>query len=535
MHTMQSVCTYLPYSSTGYFSAIISDYIGAKDVLKPFYDFAPTINGVKAAVARRKHFTTNRSLLVQVLHEQYKDAALSQKQKQYIEVLHSVNTFTVCTAHQPNIFTGYLYFIYKIVHAIKLAEKLTEEVEGCNFVPVYYMGSEDADLEELGHIFLDGKKYEWKTKQQGAVGRMKVDKALRQLINEISGQLLVHSHGNEITELMQNCYKEGVTIQQATFDFVNSLFAKYGLLILLPDNPLLKNEFAPVIKKELLEQFSHAAVQQTVKDFPAKYKVQAAGRELNLFYLTDEGRERIEMIDGSWQVVNTKQSFSEDEILNELKVFPERFSPNVILRPVFQEMILPNIAFIGGGGEIAYWLELKKVFEAVDVPYPVLVLRNSFLLMDERSNALVNKLALSPAEIFMPEFDMMNKLVKKQSVNQLSLEKEKELLKQLYNRLKHVAGNIDPTLKPHTEALLKKAIDKVDALEKKILKAEKKKFEAQQRQLHTLKELLFPNNNLQERVENFMLLYAKEGKRFIERIYENSLGLEQEFGILMSA
>lgn len=532
MHTMQSVCTYLPYSRTGYFSTIVSDYIEAKDELKPFYDFTPTIDGVKAAVNSRKNFTTNRGLLHQVLNEQYKDVILSEKQKLHIEQLRSENTFTVCTAHQPNIFTGYLYFIYKVIHAVKLAEKLTQDIEGCNFVPVYYMGSEDADLEELGHIFLDGKKYEWKTKQQGAVGRMKVDKALRQLINEISGQLLVHPYGNEITSLMQNCYKEGATIQQATFDFVNNLFAEYGLLILLPDNQLLKKEFNPVIKKELFEQFSHAAVQQTVKDFPAKYKVQAAGRALNLFYLTDEGRERIEEVNGNWQVVNSDRIFSKEEILTELDNSPERFSPNVILRPVFQEVILPNIAFIGGGGEIAYWLELKKVFETVGVPYPVLVLRNSFLLMDEKSSELVNKLKLSPEEIFMPEFDMMNKLVKKQSNKQLSLDDEKESLKELYKRLKGIASNVDSTLQAHTEALLKKALHKIEALEKKIIKAEKKKFEAQQRQLHKLKELLFPNNNLQERVENFMLLYSKEGKGFIRRVYENSLSLEQEFGIL---
>ncbi len=532
MQPMQSVCTYLPYSSTGYFSTIVTDYINAKDDLKPFYDFAPNIEGVKAAIAKRREFTTNRNLLVQVLKDQYQHATLSAKQQLYIEQLGSENTFTVCTAHQPNIFTGYLYFIYKIVHAIKLAETLTEEIAGCNFVPVYYMGSEDADLEELGHIFLGGRKYEWKTKQQGAVGRMKVDKALLQLVNEISGQLLVHPYGNEITGLMHNCYKEGATIQQATFDFINNLFATYGLLIVLPDNRLLKNEFASVIKKELLEQFSHKAVEQSVKKISAKYKVQAAGRQLNLFYLTDEGRERIEAVDGEWLVVNGQRKFTEGEIINELKEFPERFSPNVILRPVFQEMILPNIAFIGGGGEIAYWLELKKVFEAVAVPYPVLVLRNSFLLMDDNSSELVKKLKLSAEQIFIPEFDMMNMLVKKQSSNQLSLDKEKELLKELYSRLKITAGNIDTTLQPHTEALLKKALDKIEVLEKKILKAEKKKFEAQQRQLHKLKQQLFPNNNLQERVENFMLFYSKEGKEFIRRIYDNSLGLEQEFGIL---
>ncbi len=529
---MQSKCTYLPYTSTGYFSTIAADYISGHDDLKPFYDFAPDIEGVKAAVTTRKKFTTNRQLLINVLKEQYKEVQLSSRQQQYISQLGNENTFTVCTAHQPNIFTGYLYFIYKIMHAIKLAETLTAQIPGCNFVPVYYMGSEDADLEELGHIFLDGKKYEWKTKQQGAVGRMKVDKALVQLITEISGQLLVHPHGTAIVELVKNCYKEGITIQQATFVLVNTLFAEYGLLILLPDNPVLKNEFAPVIKKELLQQFSHKAVAETMASFPSKYKVQAAGRELNLFYLTDEGRNRIEKTDGQWLIVDSEKKFSEDEIINELQSSPERFSPNVILRPVLQEAILPNIAFIGGGGEIAYWLELKKVFEAAGVPYPVLVLRNSFLLVDDKSNELVKKLNLTTEEIFTEENKLMNDLVKKQTSNTLSLEKEKASLKELYNQLSSVAGAVDATLQPHTQALLKKALDKMEALEKKILKAEKQKFEAQQRQLHKLKQQLFPNNNLQERVENFMLLYAKYGANIIDAIYQNSLALEHRFAVL---
>lgn len=537
---MQSDCTYLPYSSTGYFSTMVADYINGADELKPFYDFTATIEGVKAAMAVRKQFATNRSLLVNVLNEQYRHLQLSQKQKEYINLLSNENTFTVCTAHQPNIFTGYLYFIYKIVHAITLAETLTNEIANCHFVPVYYMGSEDADLEELGQIYLDGKKYEWKTNQQGAVGRMKVDKALVQLIQEISGQLLVHPYGKEMVDLMQRCYKEGVTIQQATFELVNDLFAAYGLLILLPDNRLLKKEFAPVIKRELLEQFSHKAVTGTVAAFPSKYKIQAAGRELNMFYLEDNSRERIERVSGAanlnghrqWSIVNKEKVFEEQQILDELKEYPERFSPNVILRPVFQETILPNVAFIGGGGEIAYWLELKKVFEAAAVPYPVLVVRNSFLLVDQKSNELIKKLNLTTGDLFTPEFELMNELVKRQSSHRLSLDEEKAVLKELYKKIGAVAGVIDKTLEPHTEALLKNALDKIDALEKKIIKAEKRRFEAQQRQVRKLKEQLFPHDNLQERVENFMLLYAKGGRSFIETIYTHSKGLEQEFGVI---
>lgn len=529
---MQSKCTYLPYSNTGFSSTIITDYLSGEDALKPFYDFNPNIEGIKAAIGKREFYNTNRQLLVEVLNEQYKNVPLSVKQQENLQQLASKQTFTICTAHQPNIFTGYLYFIYKIIHAVVLAEKLSAELHHYNFVPVYYMGSEDADLEELGHIQVDGQEYKWETKQTGAVGRMKVDRALATLIADISGQLLVHPFGEEIVELMKNSYKEGITIQQATFDFVNSLFGAYGLLILLPDNRLLKNAFVPVMKKELLEQFSHKAVKNTIASFPSKYKVQASGRELNLFYLTDEARERIEKINSQWKITNTKNFFSEGELLDELRNYPERFSPNVILRPLFQETLLPNIAFIGGGGEIAYWLELKGVFEAAQVPYPVLVLRNSFLLVDKESDGLIKKLNLYVDEIFKPAFQLVNELVKKQSNHQLELQKEKAALSDLYRQMGTAAAAVDSTLEPHVQALMKRSLDKIEALEKKMLRAERLKFESQQRQLHKLKQQLFPNSNLQERVENFMLFYAKNGKRFIENIYLHSLGLEQKFAVM---
>jgi bacillithiol biosynthesis cysteine-adding enzyme BshC len=529
---MQMVSTHLPYSNTRNFSTIVLDYINGQQELTPFYNYPVSVEGIKAAIDQRKQFGTDRELLVKAMQEQYKDIVLTDKQQSYLQLLGNENTFTVCTAHQPNIFTGHLYFIYKILHTVKLAESLSAQLPENNFVPVYYMGSEDADLEELGHIYLDGIKYEWKTEQKGAVGRMKVDKALVQLIDQLSGQLLVHAFGEEVVDLMKRCYQPGVSIEQATFKMVNELFAEYGLLVLLPDSRLLKNAFSNVIERELLEQFSHTAVQETVAAFPAKYKVQASGRELNLFYLTDGARERIESVNGQWSIVNTEVKFSREQILQELKEFPERFSPNVILRPVFQETILPNVAFIGGGGEIAYWLELKKVFEAAAVPYPMLVLRNSFLLVDEKSDALINKLQLSNEAIFQPEFDLMNMLVKRESGHQLSLQNEKLKLTELYGQLKEIAGKVDVTLSAHTAALHKKSLQRIEILEKKMLRAEKEKFEAQQRQLHKLKTQLFPNSNLQERVENFMLQYAKSGKAFIQSIYENSLSLEQEFVIL---
>ncbi|HSN59977.1 MAG TPA: bacillithiol biosynthesis cysteine-adding enzyme BshC, partial [Ferruginibacter sp.] len=507
---------HIPYSQTKAFSSIVTDYVANAPALQPFYLHQPDLDGIKNAIANRKNFATNRTVLVNQLKAQYEGMEPNEKIAGNIISLLQENTFTITTAHQPNIFTGHLYFIYKILHTIKLAETLTHQIPGNNFVPVFYMGSEDADLEELGEVNINGKKYIWETRQAGAVGRMKIDKAFIALIDAIEGQLLVEPFGKDIMTKVRNAYSINKTIEQATFELVHDLFAAYGLLVLLPDNAILKNEFAPIIRRELQEQFSNKAVTETMSSFPATYKVQAAGREINMFYLKEDSRERIEKVNGQWSIVNSTLKFDEQSIVEELKSHPERFSPNVILRPVFQEWILPNIAFIGGGGELAYWLELKKVFEASGVPYPVLVLRNSFMVVNKKQAAKINSLQINITEFFKPVHVLMLQLVKQSSSLKLELAEEKQQLEALYQKIKLAAAAVDTSLQQHTEALFTVANKKLEKLEKKMLVAEKHKFEAQQRQVEKIKTHLFPSDNLQERVDNILPYYAVYGPAFIQ-------------------
>ncbi len=532
---MSFKATYIPYKQTGAFSKIITDYLDNHAAIQKYHAHPVSIEGVKEAIKKRKDLKANRTILVQEINRQYQSVRSTQKVKENIIALQDEKTFTICTAHQPNIFTGHLYFIYKILHTIKLADELKDQIPGYHFVPVYYMGSEDADLEELGEVSINGKKYTWQTKQTGAVGRMKIDAAFLKLISEIENQLSVEKCGKEIMSLVKDIYAIDKTIEQATFEFVHTLFAEYGLIQLLPDNAELKNEFTAVNTKELMEQFSHKLVKETIEDFPEEYKVQTAGREINLFYIKENMRERISREGASYKILNSEISFSEAEIKAELKNHPERFSQNVILRPVFQEMILPNVAFIGGGGELAYWLELKKVFEAVSVPFPVLVLRNSFMVVKSKTAATIRSLELDPASFFYTEQFLIDALVKKESTIKLDLSEEKKSLELLYQKMNERAVAIDFTLKQHIEVLKTEALKRIGKLEKKMFKAEKKKFEAQQRQIQKIRSTLFPVGTLQERVDNLLSYYAVFGKEFIKMIYENSKGLEQEFCIMEEA
>ena len=530
---------YISYQETGYFSKIVTDYLslqeeslGQNNSLQNFYQHSFNVQGIKNTISSRKKFNTNRKLLVDQLELQYADVVTSDKVKNNISALKDENTFTICTAHQPNIFTGHLYFIYKIVHAIKLADTLNRELPENKFVPVFYVGSEDADLKELGEVSINGEKYTWNTKQTGAVGRMLVDEELLKILKKISGQLAIEPYGKQIIELMQECYVKGKTIQDACFSVVNKLFADYGLVILLPDNGELKKTMTAVFEEDIFQNIPSGIVNKTVVQLAQHYKVQAQPREINLFYLHDNIRNRIVLHKDLYIIQDTEIRFTKEELKNELLQHPERFSPNVILRALYQETILPNVAFIGGGGELAYWLELKAMFQHYNIPYPVLVLRNSFLLINEKANVLIQKLSLSSLDIFKADNDLLKAIVIKNSSHQLSLEKEKHTIASVYEKIKISVNEIDASLAKHVKSLEAKFLKTLDKLEVKLLRAEKRKFESQQRQIERMKSNLFPDNELQERIENFMPYYAKFGKDFIKLLYDNSLTFQQRFCIL---
>ena len=312
----------VPYNQTNSFTKIVLDYIHSSDDLKPFYSFAPTIDGIKSAIEQKKNHKVNRVLLTKELKKQYATAPKTAAVTRNIDLLSEENTFTVCTAHQPNLFTGPLYFMYKILHTIKLAAFLNEKFPENNFVPVYYMGCEDADFAELNHTYVQGKKIEWNKKQTGAVGRMLVDDTLIQLIDELNNQLYAEAHVKEVIDLLNRCYIKGKKIQDATFELVNELYGAFGLVVLIPDNANFKRQMQAVFSNDIFQQTSSSIVAKTSEALERNYKVQANPREINLFYLKDNTRERILRKGDDFLIHNTELSFTKEEIEKELEDHP---------------------------------------------------------------------------------------------------------------------------------------------------------------------------------------------------------------------
>ncbi|WP_162946241.1 bacillithiol biosynthesis cysteine-adding enzyme BshC [Chitinophaga barathri] len=507
----------LPFAGTGYCSPLIADFLAARSPLSNFYEYNPINPDFHKAMLLKATQPVRRDILAEALYAQYRHIALREEVRANIGLLQATNTFTICTAHQPNVFTGYLYFVYKILQAVKLAQDLQRQYPKNHFVPVYYMGSEDADLEELGSIFLEGRKLTWETDQTGAVGRMNT-KGLDHLISEIEAVTGNLPHAPLLLEMLRKAYLEHKTVQEATLYLVNELFGCYGVVVLIPDNPAFKQQLIPVMEEELKEQSSEAIVSKTIGRLAEHYKVQATPREINLFYLTENSRERIVKEGDVWKILHTSLSFTWDELRAELHAHPERFSPNVILRGILQETILPNIAFIGGGGEVAYWLELQDLFRHHKVPYPVVLLRNSFLWIRREENSRLKKLGIAPVALFEDTELLVNRFVHEHTNAALVLREEYAAVEKLYNELEEKARSIDVTLVAAVNSERTRAIKSIGKLEHKFLRAEKKKFQWQTDQIRGIKDRLFPGNSLQERKENFISYYAQYGPSYFDDI-----------------
>ena len=538
---MKYTATSIPYSATGVFSSLVNDYISGNGTARDYVPYTPNLEGIKKAIQERKFSAIQRQTLVSVLENQYqvlgtltdeKNTAAFEKVQANIGLLKNDNCFAVTTAHQPNLFTGPLYFFYKIIHVIKLAAELKAQFPENEFVPVYYMGSEDADLAEVGSYSIDGAKHQWKTKQTGAIGRMLVDDHLLQLLQNLEGYWTVKPDGKEALAIIKAAYKKGNTINEATLQMVHLFFGQYGLVVVQPDDAKLKSLFVEVMQKELTTQFSHTAIQPTLKSLSENYHVQSEGRAINLFYLKEATRNRIEKNGELFSVVDTNIQFTQAEIIQELQAHPDRFSPNVILRGAYQETIIPSVVFVGGGGELAYWMELKNVFEQSGVDYPVIILRNSFLFINDKQAKQWASLGFNSESLFNSIPDLELAFVKKQSVENLALTEHIASLTDLYKVIQQDVIKIDSSLGDHALNLSVQAQKKLALLEKKMIRAEKRKQHTSLARIHNIKSELFPDNNLQERVENFSNWVGDFGWSWLEAILNNSNSVDASFTIV---
>ncbi len=526
----------ISFKDTKYFSSLICDYLDEDENLIPFYNRFPNVENFKDQIQEKKRSfpLRQRQVLSKVLKNQYSKIEISTQTKKNIDVLNEENTFTITTGHQLNLFTGPLYFLYKIISTINLTSQLKKKYPDYNFVPIYWMATEDHDFDEINYFSFQEMKLSWNRESKGAVGRLDT-KELDAVLGAFSGMLGTGTNANYIKELFKKTYVNHDNLADATRYLANELFGNYGLVILDADAKELKEQFIPYFEKEIKEQLSFSEVTKTnesLTKLASQYTIQVNPREINLFYLTDELRERIIKKGHVFLVKNTAIKWTESELLQEIKNHPERFSPNVIMRPLYQEVILPNLCYIGGGGEIAYWLQLKSYFEAVEIPFPILLLRNSVLLQSAKQNQKLKKLDIANEDLFLDKNSFINKKVRSISNIDIDLSPQKETLKKQFEDLYKLARLTDKSFLGAVSAQERKQIKGLENLEKRLLKAQKKKLADHVERITDIQNQLFPNQNLQERVANFSEFYLVYGEELIPHLIKNLQPLQGEFLVL---
>jgi bacillithiol biosynthesis cysteine-adding enzyme BshC len=506
---------------TAQFSPIFLDYIQNKEQLRSFYGHFPSVENLGNQLrAKSESFSlSNREVLYQTLEKQYSHLPA----KPDLAALKDSRTFTVTTGHQLNIFTGPLYVIYKLVTTVNLAKALKAHYPDYHFVPVYWMATEDHDLEEINHFHLFSKKYSWETTQTGAVGRM----------HPQDMESLIHDLPEKIS-LFEQAYLQHDTLADATRYFAHELFGPDGLVCVDADDQALKALFAPVMRDDLTQHAAHDLVKDTSQQLESLgYKTQVNARAINLFYLDKGLRERIVKEDGQYKVLNTELVFSETALLALLANEPEKFSPNVVLRPLYQETVLPNLAYIGGPAEVVYWLQLKSLFDHYQIPFPVVMPRNFALIINKASVKRMQKLNLSHQDLFLDEASLKRRFVEK-NVEPLSLEPETHSMNQAFDQILEKARLLDKTLEGFVQAERQKLLKSIDNIDKRLKKAEEKNQETEINQLLNLKAKLFPDGGLQERSDNY-LNFALNNDQFIQNISSVFDPFDFQFHILTEA
>ncbi|RMG24913.1 MAG: bacillithiol biosynthesis cysteine-adding enzyme BshC [Bacteroidetes bacterium] len=469
--------------------SIKADYLAAKPELKAFYQYNPHQPDFAQIIRDKARQPIDRQALHQALSRQYSGIPASQLTLDNIDALLRPNTYTLTTGHQLVLFGGPLYTIYKVMTVIRLAEQLNARMPEHHIVPVFWIHTEDHDFEEINHYYTSfTEKHTYQAPFQGKVG----DHLLQPPIQD-----LIPRH---FPPELKEAYQPGRSMREAYFRFMNELFKDYGLVILDADQPELKRSFSPILADELQRQSGMHKVEETTQKLTAQgYPAQISPREINLFYACGHLRNRIVKQNGHFRVLDSELSFSEAEMLRLAHEQPGCFSPNVCLRPLYQEAILPNLLYTGGWAEIAYWLQLKDLFDYHHINFPLLLPRMSATVFPAQQLAQWQALGFEPQDIHLPLHQLfkayMPRVWKDDSFRQAASH-----LLGAYDALNAEVEQLSPTLTHSVKGQQVKTEKFIHNLEKKIHRVIRNKHPQPFEQIEELKTAIQADPLVQERV-----------------------------------
>ncbi|MEN9700645.1 MAG: hypothetical protein RLZZ301_1843 [Bacteroidota bacterium] len=451
---------------------------------------------------KQSYTATQRELLTQVLTEKYQALSVSEALNRNLQDLKDANTFTITTGHQLCLLTGPLYFIYKILHVIKLAEELRLSFPEQQFVPVYWMASEDHDFEEIRSFLLFGQKWTWESTQKGAVGRFETND-LAPLLEQLKDKFQQNPQ-SDIHHLL-SLFDRG-NYGQAFFEFVHALFNEYGLVIIDADDARFKASAWPIWEKDLYTPAIHNAIQkQSAHLLENGQTTPIASKETNLFLLELGKRERIEK--------TAACSYQKED--------SAALSPNVVLRPLYQEWILPNLAYIGGPSEVLYWQQLPQAFTCLELPFPLVLQRAGGYLLQAKDLEQLQLLGLEKEALLTDKAALKAQYLQLQGDHAPDYKKLTDAWSAYKAAFTKIATEELPSEERMVAAELTRISKQLENLEERFEKQRKAKFDKALKQLDQLAEKIQPRGQLQERSSN-ILSFCPDGQvhKRIAEIYQ---------------
>ena len=520
-------------SETGIFSDLILDFVKKNESIRPLVDFFPDIKSVKKKIKQLK--VSSRIQLVNTLKVQYEktnffDVCLD-KVNYNIDLISHSNVYTITTGHQLNIFSSPLFLIYKIISIINYSKYLNKNIKNCQFVPLFWMATDDHDFKEIQSFNLFNSKYEWDFVTKDVVGNLSTD-GIHHLLNAIEGILKTTSHGEDLYSIYKYVYTKNSNYADANRSLLTSLFGEYGLVILDPNDKSLKKIFIDEFKSEIDHQNVFKNVSFSNNIISKNYKPEINPLINNIFYLSKNIRAKIEFDQKKRDFFSKdhKKRWSKEELFKELDLHPSRFSPNVFLRTLYQQKITPSIIYIGGPSEISYWLQLKLLFDKRNIDFPLLELRSFFLILSSEVSNFYKYYSLSDSDLFQSHDRKIKKIIK----NLMNLKfdtLQKDILK-LLNKIESNLNSVDGFSMASFYVFKKKVDKEYGRLESKIIKSQKNKYNDIFNKLNMIDANVLFNNLTQERIQSFIPFYMKYGKSFFSFLINESSTFDNKYIIL---
>ena len=502
--------------------------------LKSFIsDFPSYDNIISHSEKKKKEFSKeNRIRLVNEIKEQYKGIKISKELNNNINSLLNEKTFSVTSGHQLSLFSGPIYFIYKIISTIKIVSELNKKSKKQKFVPVFWLASEDHDFDEIAKVNISGKSLKWeKETLNQPVGKINSNN-IEKVIKEYKNQIIDSKYSSKLIKLIDDNYTSFTSLSKATRSFINQLFVEYGVIVIDADSKNFKKTFVENMKSEVLNGHCNKTVIKQIEDIKKTfkdYKPQVNPSDINFFKMGDTGRVRIRKHGKGFKI---DKNITKKHLIDQINENPEKFSPNVIMRPLYQETILPNVCFVGGSSEIRYWIQLKSYFEKSKVVFPILTIRNSAFIVNSRVSKNIEKSGLKMQNFFISKEKLLKDKTSQLSETNLNFDNLRKTLLDQFEYFKKISRETDKSFIGAISAQEKKQLNGIDNLEKKFYKSQKIKYQQELKKVEQIYNYLNPDDIPQERVINFGNLYSEFGDNLFKILIKSFKPFENKILVL---